>query len=446
MLLTAPSAFPLAAGTRRPAPFRAAYVGVLVFTAVYFVRPEDWIPGLTNIRLAMIAGGLAIGTFVLSVVGSKANISRMPRECWYLVLLFGQLCAAVVFSSVWRGGAFEVVAYGFSKVVMMAIVIALTITTLARLRKLIFVQAFSVAVVAVLSLLKSRVVSGRLIGILGGNYDNPNDLSFAIAMATPCCWAFVFRTRNTLKKMVWIFFLVTMASAVFRTASRGGLLTLLVTSFTCMWEFGIKGKRKSIFALVGLGAVAFLALAPAKVLDMRFASIFKPSEDTSAYESAKDRQRLFSRGLEVTVSHPIFGIGPGNFLVVSGNWHVSHNTFTELAAEGGIPALVLFLLLLKESFSNLGTAKKFSGSQTEEALWGNALRASLVAFIGGACFASVPYQFFPYMLVAYTTVLRRITCGTGSNEPPSGPPRHTKAHEQKEDELAPGQRIVSYAR
>src|ERR1700730_17732036 len=84
------------------------YLGVLLFSMVYFARPQDWIPGAADVPVAKITGFLALGSFLLSLLG-RAKLS-MSRGTWLLFALFGQLCLAIPFSA-WRGGSFDLVVY-----------------------------------------------------------------------------------------------------------------------------------------------------------------------------------------------------------------------------------------------------------------------------------------------------------------------------------------------
>ena len=90
---------------------------------------------------------------------------------------------------------------------------------------------------------------------------------------------------------------------------------------------------------------------------------------------------------------------------VSGDWHVAHNSFTQISAEGGLPALILYVSILWLGFKNLRTAKRLARGRGQEILLARALCASLAAFVVGSLFATFSYEFFPYMLVAYTTAL-----------------------------------------
>src|SRR5262249_19044038 len=132
----------------------------------------------------------------------------------------------------------------------------------------------------------------------------------------------------------------------------------------------------------------------------------------------------------LTLTHPIFGVGPGNFPAVTNSWRVAHNTYTELSAEAGIPALLLFLYFLFLAFRNLGKVRKTQGfvENKEIQLFTSAMWASLAAYLVGAMFSSTEYQMFPYFMVAYTTALYRIASASGERTPvkstdkrPSGP-------------------------
>ena len=70
------------------------------------------------------------------------------------------------------------------------------VNTTRRLRLLIFVQTVSVALIAAVTILKGRVLGGRLEGMLGGNYSNSNDLALAMVISLPLCLGLLFLARN----------------------------------------------------------------------------------------------------------------------------------------------------------------------------------------------------------------------------------------------------------
>jgi O-antigen ligase len=382
-----------------------AYVALLLFMVVYCARPEDWIPGLHIIPLAKIAGLLALIAFLISIDQIR---QRLPREVILIILLVVQLFLTVPFATVWRGGAFNTT-LDFSKVVLIILVMVVAVTTAPRLRRVLSIQATSVAAIGMVTALKGRVVDGRLEGLLNGNYSNPNDLAVTIVISMPLCLALLLLSKNPVWKAACALGMLFMAYAVMLTGSRSGFIALAIAGSVCLWEFAIRGRRRYLLAIAGLFVVALLA-SSGSTLFARLGDTFGSGDPSSstAYTSSQQRQELFWRSVEITAKHPLFGIGPGNFPIVSGSWHVTHNSYTQMSSEGGIPALILYVAILWCGFKNLQRIRKFSAGNPQVKLLAGALRASLAGFAVGSIFASYAYQFFPYFLVAYTTVLLRI--------------------------------------
>src|SRR6267378_2434004 len=156
--------------TGRPQSLTGAFWGLAAFLVVYCARPEDWIPGLSVAPLAKITGISALLALVFSL---RQIRSSLPREVIYLILLVGQLFLAAAMSPVWRGGA-VLQTLDFAKVLLIIIVMSVALNTASRLRRLIFVQAASVAVIASVAVWKGHFLGGRLEGTLGAYYSDPN--------------------------------------------------------------------------------------------------------------------------------------------------------------------------------------------------------------------------------------------------------------------------------
>ena len=387
-------------------PLKGAYFWLAVFCVVYCARPEDWIPGLQYIPLAKISGGFAIMGLLLSLGGSKRGLRDLPREAGYLLLLIGLLFVSAAFSPVWKGGAFFR-ALDFAKVFVAWVLTFVAVTSLARLRRVLFIQTASVAVISIVSMIRGAS-HPRLDGVLGGIYSNPNDLAFAIILSLPFCLGFLLRTGSLARKAAWTACLLLMTGALFLTASRGAFITFLVAGAVSLWHFGIKGRRLYLIGTAALMAMVVGVVAGGQLKDRLLAMSgegLDTSSQSSAYGSYEQRRILISRSLEGIERYPILGVGLHNFSTYSGVWRDVHVTYLQIAVEGGIPCLILYLMFFGRGFSNLRRLKRMADRDPEVQLFAGALHSSLTGFLVGALFAPEAYQYFPYFAVGYTAVL-----------------------------------------
>jgi putative inorganic carbon (HCO3(-)) transporter len=392
-----------------------AYIFLASFVLIYWARPNYWVPGASGVPFAKISAALAIVSFVLWLFSGRRGALKIPREMVVLLLLYAQMCIAIPFA-IWRGFSFTLVLQEYSKIVMVTFVAMMTITSFKHLRRLVYIQTATVLLMAVLALtghgsVTESAIGGRLAGTFGGTYSNPNDFALDLAMIFPFAFAFLVSSRRVAWKIFWFVSMGLLIYTVLATFSRGGLLALLVAASASMWEFAVRGKRWHWVFVIVLGAIAIIGFSGPAGFGNRVSTIFHPDEDKTG--SSSDRRVLLDRGIETTLQHPLVGIGPGNFPLVSAkeanDWHSTHNTYVQLSSEAGIPALILFLLMFAGAFSSLRRGRKLVPDDKNAQVLIGAVRASLLALAIGAFFADTAYQFFPYFLVAYAAALLQIT-------------------------------------
>jgi O-antigen ligase len=186
---------------------------------------------------------------------------------------------------------------------------------------------------------------------------------------------------------------------------------LVVAGLVCLWHFGIKGKRLYLIVVSGV-AVVVLLMTNGNVMLQRFSSLWDDELDTHqekvAYESYEQRSFLMQRAVEGIEHYPILGIGTQNFETYSTVWREVHMTYLQIAVEGGIPSMILYLLFFWRGFKNLRYLLKRKDLESDLHLFTGALHASLIGFAIGALFSPEAYQFFPYFAVAYTSALLAI--------------------------------------
>jgi O-antigen ligase len=395
-----------AAVRRTGSPF--GYWVMVIFSFLYYFRPGDIIPHLSVLHMARITAVLAVLALLL---GTKtARFKNLPFEIKIILAMFGWMILAIPFSF-WRGGSTAVVFLEFSKAVMVALTLTLTVTKMAELRRLMLMQALGVGLMTIAAVIVNNRMKGRLAGVGDALLSNPNDLAMNIALNWPLCLLFLLLAKGPLKKLFWGVTLAVMVYALMATYSRAGFMALAVAILLCLWYLGIRGRRYYLVGAAALCLIGVVVVAPGNYLKRLETLVGKFQEGDLDLGSAEARKNLLVTSLKVTATHPIFGIGPGTFPAYTGLWLVSHNTYTQFSSECGIPALLLFLTLMWRAFRNLRHVRKMPRSpDTEEAhLYASALTASFAAYALGAFFSSSAYELFPYYMVIYTTLLYRLS-------------------------------------
>lgn len=403
------------------------------FYLVYCARPEDFVHVLALVPMAKITG---IGAFLAFLfMGGQRKLRDLPREAHYLLALIAVLMLASLTSPIWRGGSVSRT-LEFSKVYIAWALTFFLVTDIPKLRRIIFIQAFSVPIICAFAVIKGRSIA-RLDGVLGGIYSNPNDLAFAIVLSFPFCFMFLL-TAKGIRKLFWVVGMLAMAYALVLTASRGGFVTLLVTGVVGLWHFGIKGRRYYLIAITGLVALILLGVAGGP-LRTRFATIFTDEADSkqerAALASYEDRKYLMERAIDGIEHYPILGMGTRNFEVYSLNWHEVHMTYLEIAVEGGIVGLFFYLAFFARGFHNLRVLLKRKDLSVEIKLITGALHSSLVGFVVGALFSPEAYEFFPYFSVAYTSALYAIVKRNDLLAAPPSPARIARQSPRERESL-----------
>ena len=384
----------------RKGTLRWPFFWLTAFYFVYCARTQDYIPGLASIPMAKITGLLAMLGLVMSAGKTERKLHKLPIEAKYLFLLIAVLFTSAFVSPVSRADAFFN-ALEFSKVYIAWILTYLLVTTLPRLRRVIFIQSASVATVSIAALVKGHSVP-RLAGVIGGFYSNPNDLAFGIVLCLPFCLAFLFTTKRVFSRIAWSLGIAMMVVALLLTASRAGFIALVISGAFCLWYFGVKQKRRWFIAAYIIAGALVLLLAGG-LLIQRFSSI--STGEGTAYGSYVERQLLISRALDAIVNYPILGVGAQNFTAYSGIWRNVHLSYLQIAAEAGIPGLILYLLFFWRGFVNLSRLRGLKNLDAQMQIFVGASQASLIGFVVGASFAPEAYQFFPYFAVCYTSVM-----------------------------------------
>lgn len=393
------------------------FIALFLFSIVLYFRPYEMIPSLASFTsMAFFFGVLTLAIYVPSQFMTEGNLTARPREI-NLILLFGLAAILSMPMAVSPSEAYT----EFTELLLKALVIFIVLVNVTRTElrlKLMMWLAFAVSIYlgfwAVSDYSNGIFREGnayynnqRIGGAIRGLFGNSNDLALHLVTMVPLAIGFAFASKNFLKRIVYVGLGALFVAAVVVTFSRGGFLGLFIASLVLLRKIGRKNKLLSTGALV-VAMVTLLSLAPATYFD-RISTILSSSSDTTG--SSSQRTEILKRSIRVTLRYPLFGVGVGNFHHKSVHELVTHNAYTQVSSEMGIPALVIYLMLMIYPLRRLRQIEAETENRPDKRkfhYWSIGIQASLIAYMVSSFFGAVAYQWYVYFIVGYAVALRRL--------------------------------------
>jgi O-antigen ligase len=253
----------------------------------------------------------------------------------------------------------------------------------------------------------------RIAGV-SGLTGNPNDLALTLNLFVPIAGALLFTTRTLTGRLLAAGALLLSIPAVIATFSRAGFLTLCAIA---IMGFLFMLKRRAPRPAVAVLALTLLVVPflPSGYVE-RLQTITDIETDRTG--SAQGRWTDYHLAVQVVSRTPVVGVGLGqNILALDelrarASWRSVHNAFLEYAVDLGVPGLLLFCGLVIASFRSARIVERRAGRDPALADLGilaAGVQTALVAFIVGAFFHPIAYQFY-FFCVAGLAVALRNTC------------------------------------
>lgn len=292
----------------------------------------------------------------------------------------------------------------YTSFLVLCFVVAAIVDTPERLRVTLLVAIGSVAVGSLYVLREWQKYHTRFVDFRPGYVvGDPNYFTLSAVVCLPIALFLLREPRRWQRAGLAACILLTLV-AVGLAASRGGFLALVVALGFFWWR---SPRRLRNLALVAVVLVPLAALAP----DSAFHRLVKP--DYSDQEAVQNRLVVWRAGLKIIEEHPLSGIGLGNFKAMVEHFEhsglrvesLAHNTYIQLAADLGLPGLVLFLALFIVAFRLAGRAARQAGEGTLLWLAGNGIQAALLGCAVGVCFLSAEAQKLIWLMLALSPCL-----------------------------------------
>jgi O-antigen ligase len=145
----------------------------------------------------------------------------------------------------------------------------------------------------------------------------------------------------------------------------------------------------------------------------------RSASDVAAIGSQIQRQELFKKSLYYTVTHPLLGVGPDQFAVAMAGeaekvgtrspWLGTHNSYTQVSSECGIPAFICYCAVLVLSFRSnwrLYRQTRDNPALKDVANLSFCLLAGILVYAASTFFFHIAYSIYLPALAGFSLALR----------------------------------------
>lgn len=408
---------PVQAPATRPGPVAAEplFAGALAVLTAFMIysRTLETFTMVTGLRIPFLLSGLLIFVFITSIpsgrlfqcIGENRSLRYfLLFTCWML------LCAPF---SYWRGGTIKLLVYNWFPLVVGLIGIGATIYLPRSIHRMAGVMALSAMTISFSTLVFGKFDVDDRLRVGSGTLGNSNDLALLILAGIPFLFLLLTdRTWGWVSKLGALATIPVAILAILRTGSRAALLALLVT-FLFLVVFSYGAARVKIMVAGLVAALVMLGLLSDRLVT-RLGTLFRDDESIiEASESRKHRQEKLFESITMTFDHPLLGVGPGVHDAAQADldkqsgqrpdWQVSHNSFTQVSSETGIPGFLLYVAAILGPLWRLWRARAAVFRQESLTPYRHLLGAFLISglsLVVTNIFGSNAYLFYmPLMMV-----------------------------------------------
>lgn len=267
-----------------------------------------------------------------------------------------------------------------------------------------------------------------------------NFLAHYLIIIIPLTISLILSSKKMSHIIIFLSFFLTQITALALTFARGGWIACIASIII----FGgasikISSKNKSlilkriaIFLIISIILTAGIAATKPHVFNALFVPFDKMKKLASGQESELKykivtilvRLEMWKGTIEMIKSHPIFGVGLGNYWIVSQKFRTpnelkmdydmlkwAHNDFLQIGAETGFFGIGAFLFLLVTIFTN--GLRKLKELEKEERL---ILTGFICALAATVIHAMVSFNFYKTVPVMYFWITAAFLTGKNKKE------------------------------
>ncbi|MBM3317357.1 MAG: O-antigen ligase family protein [Candidatus Eisenbacteria bacterium] len=404
--------------------------GLLLYTAIFLVRPAELYPPLAALHLERLVGGLTLAAMLLAQYQREGRIliDRSRQTTLLLVFLLAVLLSVPF--AYWRAGALN----GFFEMVKLAIFYVLIVHLIDTRRKLrAFIWVFGLLTVYISATAFVDFQRGGAFFAQGieravgetSVANNPNQLGTTMAVAVPFFLLLALYRPFGGWRLFFVLGAPLLLATMAVTGSRASLLGFLGGTLYLWWT----SRRRILLGALGL----LLLVAGFAALPEQYRARYSTIAQEQLDGSSQARLATWMTGVKMVIDRPVFGVGVRCFGTARAadyssperrNWLESHSLYLQVLAELGLVGGILFYLLLFEFLRlNRRAARLVAGGGERwrfEALLLKALFAGFVVLMIAGIFGHSLLRHTWYVYAALGACVQRLRQGEIDAAAPAG--------------------------
>jgi O-antigen ligase len=353
---------------------------LLLFVATIPLEYQFRIGGSDSLTVTKVAGALCLGSFAVHAVLTRR---RLYADVTHAIAL-GLLVLALASSALAQSSSLGVTtSIRYASWALLYAVITQFPGEPVLLRRLGWTLALSAAVAGAIGSINFLTGVTQLASL---RYGQQNDFAFVLAAALPVA-GWVVLTSRGFARMVALAAAGLITAGIVLSFSRGAWLAVAAAVIIY-----VALHRRHTLRLIAFGLVAATATSLFITANPRRVQEGVAAKQVVAQQNVDSRLTLYRGAVDLASSHPLLGIGPGNFgnyfYVITGApagtppLLVVHDTYLEVAAELGVPGFLLFMSFLVIAVRRLsGIIRRRAGPPELGALLLASFAANLVGFL-----------------------------------------------------------------
>ncbi|HTM32741.1 MAG TPA: O-antigen ligase family protein [Vicinamibacterales bacterium] len=374
-----------------------AYVALVLFFLLEYIRPTSYIPALIPLHLNMIVPLIAVAASTFS-----RDAKAAAKGADFNLALLAAMIALMVVSrfTAFMGPPAQALLESVVGYAAIAWVITRAVDSERRLKGIFGVLVLVHVVIMFLSPAMLIDPSSRTHTITSGSFlGDGNDFALSLVIALPLCLFLIVKSPSLLKRVLLVAGLGALLLGIIASQSRGATLALGVVGLYYWFK---SGRSVAMAAIVGTALIGVMALAPDSYFS-RMNTIANPTDG-----SAQGRINSWKLAWSEAMNNPLLGVGAGNTPYMARQ--NPHSIYFMALGELGFPGLFVLLGLIVGNLSaNRRLLKQCHGpDRAAQRQLLAALSASMIAFATAGAFLSATYYPHAYILSGLLAAGRRV--------------------------------------